>query len=183
MVYISLHRYIKYTPSDTEALAVHLLRTGRSTWPLEKNIQNHSKLGRMKELGGKTGSVSRAGHALGGWRNWSRDLIPTLGQLSGSEEKHLRLRNIKQLICDSLKEMRIRHPYDRHTYPGQGRRSPRRCSSWELEHRDCGTIPGRGLLLTAWRWTERTWGRRLWWEVPIEESQAAMEAGILLSHA
>ena len=25
---------------------------------------------------------------------------------------------------------------------------------WELEFRDCGAIPGRGLLLTAERWTE-----------------------------
>ena len=27
--------------------------------------------------------------------------------------------------------------------------SPGRHSSWELEFRDCGAIPGRGLLLTA----------------------------------
>ena len=33
--------------------------------------------------------------------------IPTLGQLSESEEKHLRLR-VKQLICGSLNGMRIR---------------------------------------------------------------------------
>ena len=26
---------------------------------------------------------------------------------------------------------------------------PDRCSSWELEFRDCGAIPGRGLLSTA----------------------------------
>ena len=34
-------------------------------------------------------------------------LIPTSGQLSESEEKHLRLR-VKQLICGSLNGMRIR---------------------------------------------------------------------------
>ena len=31
-----------------------------------------------------------------------------------------------------------------HTYLGQGYRSPRKYSSWELEFRDCGAIPGRG---------------------------------------
>ena len=38
-----------------------------------------------------------------------------------------------------------------HTYPGQGFRSPGRCSGWELEFRYCGAIPGRGLLLTVKR--------------------------------
>ena len=36
-------------------------------------------------------------------------LIPTSGQLSESEEKHLRLR-VKQLICGSLNRMRLRQP-------------------------------------------------------------------------
>ena len=62
-------------------------------------------------------------------------------------------------------------PCHSHTYPGQGSRSPGRCSGWELEFRDFGTIPRRGLLLTVGKW-----GRRLWWEIPVEESQAAMEA-------
>ena len=62
------------------------------------------------------------------------------------------------------------------TYPGQGCRSPGRHSSWELEFRDCGAIPGQGLLLTVERRIEGAWGRRLWWEVPIEENWAAMEA-------
>ena len=38
-----------------------------------------------------------------------------------------------------------------HTYPRQGRRSPGRHSGWELEFRECGTVPGRGLLLTVER--------------------------------
>ena len=50
--YISLHGYIKNTPSDTEVHAEHQLRADRSTQPVE-NIQNHTKLSRMKELGGK----------------------------------------------------------------------------------------------------------------------------------
>ena len=60
--------------------------------------------------------------------------------------------------------------------PRQGRRSPGMCSSWELEFRDCGAIPRRELLLTVERWFKGMWGRRLWCEMPVEESQAAMEA-------
>ena len=62
------------------------------------------------------------------------------------------------------------------TYPGQGHRSPGRHSSWELEFRECGAIPGQGLLLTVERQIEGMWRRRLWWEMPVEEGQAAMEA-------
>ena len=54
----------------------------------------------------KNRSVSRTGPALGRWGNRNRGLIPTSGQLSESEEKHLRLR-VKQLICGSLNGMRI----------------------------------------------------------------------------
>ena len=39
----------------------------------------------------------------------------------------------------------------------------------------CGAIPGQGLLLTAERQIEGVWGRRSWWEMLVEESQAAME--------
>ena len=53
--YISLHGYIRNTPSDTEVHAKHQLRVDRSTRPEEKNIQNQTKLCRTKELGGKTG--------------------------------------------------------------------------------------------------------------------------------
>ena len=41
-------------------------------------------------------------------------------------------------------------PCHSYTYPGQGRGSPER-RSWELEFKDCGAIPGRGLLLTVER--------------------------------
>ena len=37
-------------------------------------------------------------------------------------------------------------------------------------------IPGQGLLLTVERWIEVMSGRRLWWEMLVEENQAAMEA-------
>ena len=36
--YISLHRYIRNTPSDTEVHGEHQLRVGRSAWPVENNI-------------------------------------------------------------------------------------------------------------------------------------------------
>ena len=62
-------------------------------------------------------------------------------------------------------------PCRSHTYSGQGHRYPGRCSSWELEFRDCGAIPGWGLLLTMERRIEGMWGKCLW-----RKSQAAMEA-------
>ena len=51
--------------------------------------------------------------------------------------------------------------YHKHTYTGQGCRSPGRCSSWEMEFRDCGAMPGLGLLLTVEIQMEGMWGRRL----------------------
>ena len=101
------------------------------------------------------------------------------GQLFQSEEKHLRLR-VKQLIWSNLNGMRIRQslphvPWSSHKYPGQGHGSPRRHSIWELERRDCGATPGWSLLLAVGKQPKGTWGRRLWWEMSVEESQAAME--------
>ena len=60
--YISLHGYIRNTPSDTEVHAEHQLRVDRRTWPVEKNIETHTKLSRMKELGGKTGVLVGLDH-------------------------------------------------------------------------------------------------------------------------
>ena len=129
----------------------------------------------MKELREKNRSVSRTGPALERWGNWSGGLIPTARQLSESEEKRLRLR-VKQLICGSLNGRRIRQSLHSHTHSGQEHWSPGSGSGWELEFRDCGAIPRRGLLLPSERRIEGMWGRRLWWEMPVEESQAAMEA-------
>ena len=67
-------------------------------------------------------------------------------------------------------------PCRSYTYPRQECWSPGRRSSWQLELRDCGVIPGWGLLLTVERQIEGMWGRRSWWEMPVEESQATMEA-------
>ena len=55
MEYIHFHRYVRNTPSDRKVHAEHQLRADRRTLPEEKNIQNQTKLSRMKELGGKTG--------------------------------------------------------------------------------------------------------------------------------
>ena len=86
--------------------------------------------------------------------------IPTSGQLSESEEKHLRLR-VKQLTCGSLNGKRSRQflqqPY-----------KPKECMA-RMECRDCGAIPRRGLLLTIPRtdslrgYKGRDYGRKCLW--------------------
>ena len=53
MEYMSLHRYLRNTPSDTEVLTEHQLRMGKSPWLKGKTIQNNTKLGRTKEGGGE----------------------------------------------------------------------------------------------------------------------------------
>ena len=59
----------------------------------------------MKELGGETGMlVGLANQWVG---ELKQGLVPTSGQLSESEEKHLRLR-VKPLVCSTLNGMRIR---------------------------------------------------------------------------
>ena len=61
-------------------------------------------------------------------------------------------------------------------YPGQGPKSPETHSGWELEHRDWRAIPGWGLLLTVGRQPNRTWGKRSWWWMPLEQCWVATEA-------
>ena len=63
-----------------------------------------------------------------------------------------------------------------HTYPREGCRSLRgtETGSWSL-----GIVEqsqGEGCCLTAERWIEGMWGRRLWKEMPVKGGQAAMEA-------
>ena len=60
---------------------------------------------------------------------------------------------------------------------GQRQKSTRKHSSWEPELSDFRAILRQGLLLTAGRQLEWTWGRRLQWEMHVKESQANMEAG------
>ena len=72
MEYISLHGYTRNTPSDTEVHEVHQLRAYRSTRPEEKNIQNHTKLGRTKELGRKAEVLVGLDLPLVGWGTEAR---------------------------------------------------------------------------------------------------------------
>ena len=147
--YIYLHGYIRYIPLDTEELPEHPLSVGSSTWPLEKNIQNHTKLGRAKEVEGKR-RESRTGPALGGWGKWSRGLIPTIRAILWDRRETFEAESEAADVWQSKwNENHTDNLYWSHMYPGQGHRSPRRHSSWELEHRDCGAIPGWSLLLTV----------------------------------
>ena len=67
--YVSLHGYIRNTPSDTEVDAKHQLRVEGVPDQWKRIYKNHAKLGRTKELGGKTGvlvglDLSSAGGGL-----------------------------------------------------------------------------------------------------------------------
>ena len=75
----------------------------------------------MKELEGKTGML--VGLDLPSVGGGIRGLIPTSGQLSESEEKHLRLR-VKELICGSLNGMNIRQSLPQPYIPQTGRQIP-----------------------------------------------------------
>ena len=77
---------------------------------------------------GKTGVLVGLDLPLAGGGTEAGVRSPTLGQLSKSEEKYLRLR-VKQLIWSSLNGMRIRQSLPQPYIPGQGHRSPRRSSS------------------------------------------------------
>jgi len=58
-IYLQTQKYMKNTSGE---------RTGvPDQW--KKNIQNHTKLSRVKDLGGKNKNVSRTGSALNGWGN------------------------------------------------------------------------------------------------------------------
>ena len=72
---------------------------------------------------GENRSVSRTGPALSRLGNWSRGPIPPSGQLSESEEKHLRL-TVKELICGSLNGMRSRQSLLQPYIPQTGMQVP-----------------------------------------------------------
>ena len=138
-----------------------------------QNLVGWRKEGKMRR--GK----SRIRSALGRWGSWSRGKRPTLGQSVGTEGKHLRL-------SESTAANLWRSEWnENHTdslccgpmYPGQGCKSTRKHSGWELERRDWRAIAAQGLLLTAGRWPEGKAGRRTPWRKPLEESRAAVAAG------
>ena len=90
---------------------------------------------------------------------------------------------MKQVICGNLKGTRIRQSLLQPCVHQTGMQVPWKVQQLEAGVRDCRAIPGQGLLLTAERGIQEMWGRRLWWEIPVEESQAAMEAGQTCSMA
>ena len=61
---------------------------------------------------------------------------------------------MKQLTCGSLNGMRIRQSLPQPYISRTEMQDPWKVSSWELEFRDYGAIPGQGLLLTAERLIE-----------------------------
>ena len=92
----------------------------------------------MKELGGKTRVLVGLDlpSVCGGLKQGSN---PHTGQMSESKEKHLRL--------SSLNGMRIRQSLLQPYIPQM--QTPGRCSSWELEFRVYGAIPGRGAAVNC----------------------------------
>ena len=76
----------------------------------------------MKDLGGKIGVLVGLDLPLASGE-LKQGSDPTSGQLSESEEKHLRLR-VKQLICGSLNGMRIRQSLPQTYIPQTGTQVP-----------------------------------------------------------
>ena len=97
--------------------------------------------------------------------NW----IPTSGQLSESGEKRLRLR-VEQLICGSLNGMKSRQSLLQPYIP--------QMAQWlGAEVQGLWSYPPvRAAVDCRKKQIEGMWGRRLCWEIPVEESWAAMEA-------
>ena len=64
--YISLHGYIRNTPSDPEVHAEHQLRADRSAWPEERIYRTMQNSIRQRNWG-ENRSVRRIAPALGRW--------------------------------------------------------------------------------------------------------------------
>ena len=109
---------------------------------------------------GKKRRVIRTRHVPGGWGTWSRDQIPTSGQLFGTQEKHLRLlESAAAHLWQS--ERNENHTIFAAALPTwTGFESPGMWSDLELDCRDWRAIPGWNLLFTAGRQWEGIWGRR-----------------------
>ena len=103
------------------------------------------------------------GPALSGWGNWSRGLIPTVGQLSELEEKHLRLK-MKQLICGSLNGMRIRQPLTQTYIYRTGMLVP--STSWTLGSCSLGIVEQNPRARAPVDCGEIDWEnvRKCWWK-------------------
>ena len=195
---LSLHGYTRNT-FRYRGHAEYQLRADRSTWPggwggRNIYIKSYNYIiiiyiirlyifitmqNRTKELGPEGVCVWETGVLVGldfPWQvgNWSRGLIPTSGQLSESEEKHLRLR-VKQLICGNLNGMRIRQSTAVHTQD----KDTRRMKGAVAASCSLGTVEQSKGECCCWlqRRIEGMWERRSWWEMLVEESCTAMEQG------
>ena len=89
--------------------------------------------------------MSRTGSVPGEWANRRRGQIPTSGEIFGTMMQHLRLleNEVVNLWPSGWNENHIENPCHSHMYSREGFKSPRKCSSCELEHRVWSTIPGK----------------------------------------
>jgi len=116
----------------------------------------------MKELRGKTGGLALCLPLVGGRTEagvWShiRAIVWVRGEIFKAESEIADLWQPKWNENETVLAAAIHTP-DR-----------------DAEFGDCGVIPGWGLLLIEERLIKGMRGRRLWWEMPVEESQAAVE--------
>ena len=166
MEHISLHRYIRNTPSDTEVHAEQQLGADRRTWPVEASKQPCKFAGQSHY--GETGvwvgldPPQRVGGPQQGSYPHSGAVVAGRGATLKAECEPADLRQLAQNEDQTALAAAVQTA-------GRG-------GGWELESGDCGAIPGRGLLWTAERRIKGMCGRTSWWEMPVEESQAALEA-------
>ena len=119
-VHLSPRIHQEYTIRPRSACRTPAKR-GQEFLTSRKEYIDPHKLGRRKELGGKT-SVSWPGPALGREAELKQGSDPHIREIE-SEEKHLRLR-VKQLICGSLHGMRIRQSLLQPCIPWTGKQVP-----------------------------------------------------------
>ena len=120
--YTFRHRSACRTPADSEQ---ECLTRGREYIDPRKTREEEGTRGKTGVLVGLKLPSSGGGNETGG-------PIPTSGQLSESEEKHLRLR-MKQLICGSLNGMRIRQSLPQPYVPWTGTQVP-----WKVQRLGAG---------------------------------------------
>ena len=130
--YISLHGYIRNMPSRHRSACRTPAESRKEDLTSRKEYVEPCKTQQDEGARGKSRIVSKTGPALSGLGKGSRSLIPTQGQSSESEEKHLRLR-VKQLICGSLNGMRIRQSLLQPYISWTGRQIP-----WKAQQLEAG---------------------------------------------
>ena len=131
---------------------------------------------RTKEGWQKKRRVSRTGSAAGvGWMG--TELHGRANVCDRGEALRLLESEAADLWESEWNEDHTDNPCHSCTHTRQGFKSPRKCCSLELEHRDWKTIPGQGLLLTEGRCCEGTWWRRLQWKMLLKESQLTWRKG------